>query len=218
MRTSYTPDEIAEDDRVHALLLENWFRSRIHVEGELQRFHYNVRNREPKCVALLDTLKLTLPNREIHNLSHSWVQKADELKAYELGSKLRCSVIIKYYVKDTVKRASLNLPADVVVVTPSALSLAKREIVAAPPIAAPAPTTAAPASGVQLLQLLGRVQEQIGHLGGVESVDSYLREYVRLGTEKVGQLHALVAELGGVEAFRQVLKYLPKSQELPRAS
>jgi hypothetical protein len=212
MRDSYTPSEIAADDRVHALLLEHWFRQRIHVEGAFQRLHYNTKTKEPKYVALLDTLKLTLPNKEIHNLSHSWIQRADELKTYETGSRIRCSVLIKYYTKDTVKRASLNLPTDVVVITPSALSLAKKEIAASPPAV---PPPAAPASGVQLL---GRVQEQIGHLGGVESVDSYFREYERLGTEKVGQIHALVAELGGVEAFRQVLKYLPKLQELPRAS
>jgi hypothetical protein len=210
MPSGYTQTEIAEDDRVHAMLLAQWFRQRIHVEGEFQRLHYNTSCKTPKYVALLDTLKVTLPNKETHNLSHSWVQKADELKAYEIGSKIRCSVLIKYYLKDTVKRASLNLPAEIVVINPSALSLAKREIAAAPPAAPPTPPPAAPASGVQLIQMLSRVQEQVGQLGGVESIDAYMREYSRLGAEKVGQLHHLMADLGGIETFQQVLKFLPK--------
>jgi hypothetical protein len=206
MYNSYTQAEIETDGRVHAMLLENWFRRRIQVEGEYQRFHYNTKGKEPKYVALLDTLKLTLPNRETHALSHCWLQKADELKSYELGSKIRCSVLVRFYIKDTIKRASLNLPTDITVITPSALTVAKREIAAAPPAAPPA----APASGAQLVQLLGRVQEQIGKLGGVESINAYITEYSRIGAEKVGQLHHLMADLGGIETFRQVLKFLPR--------
>jgi hypothetical protein len=193
---------IDTEQRVHDILRDDWAHHRVTVEGRFDHAKIMTKGTREYWVALVTDIVITLPTRAQYELNHCWIRKAETLQHCTPGCKVKFSARVEPYDKaDGSKRAGLNIPIEVQITTPPALTLAKKEIV---PTAPPAP------SGAHVIELLTRVYDEITALGGVGPVSDYLGVYQAFGGGNVRRLHELMSDLGGPDALLMVMKFMPK--------
>src|SRR5262245_1082562 len=95
----------ANDARVESLLIANWLDDRVEIQAMIDKT-----TTAPKgpLVTLVQRLEITLPNKEKHMMSHSWIQKSEELKSFAYGTIVRFHAKVRSRVSSSgARRPSL---------------------------------------------------------------------------------------------------------------
>ena len=67
----------ANDARVENMLIDNWLDDRVEIKAMIEK---SATTPKGLLVTLVQRLEITLPNKERHMMSHSWIKKIRRVK------------------------------------------------------------------------------------------------------------------------------------------
>jgi hypothetical protein len=156
-------------------------------------------------------ITVTLPNRERHSLTYSWIQHSEPMKDVAAGMRVRFTAKVRSYVRrDTNETAyGFAFPANVEVVTRPIALVAVAEAAAEVAANRTGKTNAAPPPKPTPLELLVKSRQLMDTLGGKDRVQALLGAVEGIGGwDRLTDLLGLANELGGPDQLRQLVDLL----------
>ena len=182
----------ANDEKVENLLIDNWLDDRVEIKAMIEK---SATTPKGLLVTLVQRLEITLPNKERHMMSHSWIQKSEELKSLAYGT------IVRFHVK-VRSRVSISGALRPSLVYPRLIEVLRSPTKTIAPPAAAKPATLGP------LEAIKKAKEVQDALGGTASLLMALDTVDKLGKDKLLELLDLCDHLGGSDKLRELVEVL----------
>jgi hypothetical protein len=179
-------------------VLRGWERESVQLTGTVDK-RGSLLHQE---TVLLRDLEVTLPNRERHQIAHSWVQKADTLKKCEPGSRVSFRATVRSYLdrKTGRRKWGFHFPSSPLVVQEPPPALCQTREVGPVPVSVPPMPRKGQTPRPTVLEALETARRLLDEVG-IEAV----RTVFALGLEKTGEIFNMADALGGVQDAEKVL-------------